>query len=85
LLFGRRAAVTVSVLIPALALAGLFALEREASVADTARSWLALRRAHGRSRRWLKEERSEIAEMLEEVYEWLSAETHAPSAAQRPN
>ena len=30
-------------------------------------------------------ERSEIAEMLEEVYEWLSAETRAPSAAQKPN
>ncbi len=72
-------------MIPALALAGLFALEREASVVDTARSWLALRRARGRSRSWLKQERSEIAEMLDEVYEWLSAETPAPAAGQKPH
>jgi hypothetical protein len=84
-LFGGRTALTVAALIPGLALAGLFALEREASVVDTARAWLALRRAQGRSRRWLKEERTEIAEMLDEVYVWLNAETHAPSGAQTPH
>ena len=82
---GARAAAIAAATIPMLALAGLFALDREAAVIDAARSWLALRRARGRSRAWLKQERSEIAGMLEEVYDWLSVETTEPSAGQKPS
>jgi hypothetical protein len=82
---GGRAAAVGAILLPAIALAGLFALEREASVVDTARSWLMLRRARHRSRAWLQHERSDIAELLQQTYDWLSAEKPAPAAAQRPN
>jgi 1-acyl-sn-glycerol-3-phosphate acyltransferase len=83
--FGGYSALVAAVLIPVLAVCGLFALEREAAVVATARSWLALRRARGRSRSWLTQERSEIARMLEEIYEWLSAETRGPEAGRKPN
>jgi 1-acyl-sn-glycerol-3-phosphate acyltransferase len=79
------AAAAALLALPLLALAGLFAVEREASVIDTARSWLVLRRARGQSRARLTQERSEIAAILDEIYEWLSADTSARSAAQRPN
>ena len=82
---GTRAAAVAAVLLPAIALAGLFAIEREASVIDTARSWLMLRRARHHSRAWLQHERSDIAELLQQTYDWLSAEKPAPAAAQKPN
>jgi hypothetical protein len=44
-----------------------------------------LRRAKRHSRAWLKQARSEIADLLEQVYEWLSAEKPGRAAAQKPH
>jgi len=83
--FGSRAAGAAALLLPILAVCGLFAVERESAMIDTARSWRILRRARGQSRARLKQERSEIAVLLEDVYQWLNAEMPAPGDAQRPN
>jgi hypothetical protein len=83
-LFGMTAGIWAAAAVPLLALAGLFAIEREAAVIETARSWLLLRRARHQSRARLKQARSELARLLDQVYEWLSAETPGPAAAQKP-
>jgi hypothetical protein len=82
---GMHAAAIGVALLPMLAIAGLFAIERETAVIDTVRSWLVLRRARHRSIAWLKQERSEIAALLEQVNEWLSAETPAQAAGRKQN
>lgn len=71
--------------LPPLAVAGLLALEREAAVFETARSWLMLRRARRQSRAWLKRARADLADLLDQVYDWLSAETPGRAASQKPN
>src|SRR4029453_15122001 len=63
-----------AVLIPALAVAGLFAIERETAVADTIRAWWFLRRARRQTRARLKETRGELAALLAEIYEWSRPE-----------
>jgi 1-acyl-sn-glycerol-3-phosphate acyltransferase len=83
--FGGRAAGAAALVLPILAVCGLFAVERESAMIDTARSWLILRRARGQSRARLKQERSEIAVLLDDVYQWLNAETPAPGAVRRPS
>jgi hypothetical protein len=83
--FGARASAVTALAVPLLAVAGLFAIEREAAAIETARSWLMLRRAKRHSRAWLKQARSEIADLLEQVYEWLSAEKPGQAAAQKPH
>jgi len=82
---GMRPAVITAAAIPAVAVAALFAVERESAVIDTVRSCRMLRRAKGRARSRLRETRSELAAVLDETYEWLSAETPAPAAAKTPN
>jgi hypothetical protein len=85
MLLGPRAGILAAVLVPALAVAGLFAIERETAVADTIRAWWFLRRARRQTRARLKETRSELAALMEEIYEWLSAEKPAPAGARTPN
>jgi 1-acyl-sn-glycerol-3-phosphate acyltransferase len=85
MLLGPRAGILAAALIPALAVAGLFAIERENAVADTIRAWWFLRRARRQTRERLKETRTELAALLEEIYEWLSAETPAQADARTPN
>jgi 1-acyl-sn-glycerol-3-phosphate acyltransferase len=82
--FGTVAGLSTAAAVPLLAIAGLFAIEREVSAVETARSWLVLRRAKGQSRRSLKHARSDLAELLEQTYEWLNTETRAPAAAHEP-
>jgi type IV secretory pathway VirB3-like protein len=84
-LLAGRGVILATIAIPLLAVAGLLAIEREGNMIDTARAWLVLRRARSESRARLKRERSELALVLDEVYEWLSAETPAPAAARTPN
>jgi glycerol-3-phosphate O-acyltransferase / dihydroxyacetone phosphate acyltransferase len=84
-LLGSRAAILAAVLIPALAVAGLFAIERETAVADTIRAWWFLRRARRQTRARLKETRTELAALMEEIYEWLSAERPVQADARTPN
>lgn len=75
----------VAILMPLAAVAGLFAIERETAVLDTVRSWLLLRRARHNSRERLKETRTELAGLLDDIYEWLNADTRAPAGGQTPN
>jgi hypothetical protein len=67
---GPLAAVLGGVLIPVFAVAALFAIERESAVLDAVRAWLLVRRARTGTRS-LKRQRSELADVLDEVYEWL--------------
>jgi glycerol-3-phosphate O-acyltransferase/dihydroxyacetone phosphate acyltransferase len=82
---GLRASLVVALLVPIVAVAGLFAIEREAAAIDTARAWLLLRRARHHSRAWLRRTRGDIASLLDDVYEWLSAATPAPAGGRKPN
>jgi 1-acyl-sn-glycerol-3-phosphate acyltransferase len=82
---GARAGTVVAAALPLLAVAALFAIERETAVLETVRSWWMLRRAKAGTRARLRDARSELATVLEETYEWLSAETPAPGDARTPN
>jgi 1-acyl-sn-glycerol-3-phosphate acyltransferase len=70
-LSGTTAAVLTIVLLPLVAVAALFAIERESAVLDAVRSWLLLRRARQHTRAWLRRRRSELADVLDDVHEWL--------------
>jgi hypothetical protein len=69
------------ILLPVLALASLVALEREAAVLDTVRSWLLLRRPGPDTRERLRRRRSELADVLDQVHQWLQAEGRQASSA----
>ena len=69
---GVAAGLFTAVLLPALAAAGLFAIEREASAFRTARSWLALRGANMNTRKRLRRHRAELADVLDEVNRFLT-------------
>ena len=71
-LWGAAAAAGAAVLLPALAVAGLFAIERESAAWETARAWLAVRGTHLTTRQALKRRRAELAVVLEQVYEWMA-------------
>lgn len=70
---GLPAALAVALAVPLFAVAALFAIEREAAVFDAVRSWWLLRRARPDTRERLKRRRSELAEVLDEVHAWLTA------------
>jgi glycerol-3-phosphate O-acyltransferase/dihydroxyacetone phosphate acyltransferase len=80
---GRRAAVTALLLMPALAVAALFAIERESAVLDAIRAWRLLRRAHHHTRARLRRHRSELADLLDDVNRWLSEPGRQGSTARR--
>jgi 1-acyl-sn-glycerol-3-phosphate acyltransferase len=82
---GAGAGILAALLIPALAVAGLFAIERETAVADTIRAWWFLRRARRQTRARLKEARGELAALLDEIYDWLSAETRGQPDERMPS
>ncbi|HXG53820.1 MAG TPA: 1-acyl-sn-glycerol-3-phosphate acyltransferase [Vicinamibacterales bacterium] len=69
--FGGPAGWLTAAVLPVLAAAGLFAIEREASALRTARSWLALRGAHANTRTRLRRHRAELADVLDEVNDYL--------------
>ena len=77
--WGGTAALGVTVLLPVLAAAGLFAIERESAAWETARSWLAVRGARQTTRTALKRRRAELATVLDRVYDWMAqAERRGP-------
>jgi len=80
-LWGSAWGVTSLVLLPAVAVAGLFALERESSAWQTARSWLAVRSAHPTTTKALKRRRAELAGVLERVYDELSLGVRATNGS----
>jgi len=58
-------------LLPPLAVAGLFAIERESAVLDAVRAWWVLTRTRTDTRERLRRRRSELADVLDEVNEWM--------------
>ena len=84
-LWGAAAGLGTAAALPLLAIAGLFAVEREVAAAGAVRSWWMLRRARHQTRARLRGSRSELAALLEEIYGWLSEETPAPAGARRRN
>jgi len=84
-LAGARTGLVMLALLPAVAVAGLFAIERESAVLDAVRAWFLLRRTKADTRERLRRRRSELADVLDEVNLWLRAEAtegpqHAPLA-----
>jgi 1-acyl-sn-glycerol-3-phosphate acyltransferase len=69
---GTTAAAVSVLLIPVLAVAGLFAIERESAVLEAVRAWFLLRRARHETRERLRRHRSELAGVLDEVSQWLA-------------
>jgi glycerol-3-phosphate O-acyltransferase / dihydroxyacetone phosphate acyltransferase len=59
------------VFLPMLAIAGLFAVERESAVIDAVRAWWVLTRTRADTRERLRRRRSELADILDEVNSWL--------------
>jgi 1-acyl-sn-glycerol-3-phosphate acyltransferase len=78
---GRRAAIIVALLLPVVAVAALVAIERESAVLDAVRAWLLLRRARSDTRERLRQRRSELADVLDEVNAWLSSAENAEQTA----
>ena len=78
---GSTAGVAVLVLLPLVAVVSLFAIERESAVIDAVRAWWLLRRAHAESRERLRRRRSELADILDEVYRWLDLDPQAADSA----
>ncbi len=70
--FGRGAGLVTIAAMPLLAVASLFAIERESAVIDAVRAWWLLRRAHHDTQARLRRRRSELADVLDEVHSWLS-------------
>lgn len=79
---GWPAAAATIVALPVLAVAGLFAIERETSAWRTARAWLALRGAREQTRLTLRRRRAELAVVLDQIGAWV-AEATAPSGPVR--
>jgi 1-acyl-sn-glycerol-3-phosphate acyltransferase len=77
-------------LVPAIGVAGLFAIEREWSVARTVRAYAAVRRTPARAHARLRSSRAEIAAVIEQAYRWLqedavsAREPSSPQAARMP-
>ena len=72
---GTRIALLLLAGLPAVALAGLFAIERESAVIDAVRAWFLLRRTNRDTRERLRRRRSELADILDEVNAWLTETT----------
>jgi glycerol-3-phosphate O-acyltransferase / dihydroxyacetone phosphate acyltransferase len=72
--------------LPLLAVAGLFAVERETAALRTARAWLAVRSARPTTRTALRRRRAELATVLDAVDAWMTTgtATAAGTIAQTP-
>jgi 1-acyl-sn-glycerol-3-phosphate acyltransferase len=71
-LAGPRTGLLTGLILPALAVAGLFAIERESAVLDTVRAWFLLTRTKADTRERLRRRRSELADVLDDVNSWLA-------------
>jgi hypothetical protein len=69
---GPRIGLLTGLVLPALAIAGLFAIERESAVLATVRAWFLLTRTKADTRERLRRRRSELADVLDEVNSWLA-------------
>jgi hypothetical protein len=50
----------------------VFAIERESAVLEGVRAWFQLRRTRAQTQLRLRRRRSELADVLDEVNEWLA-------------
>jgi 1-acyl-sn-glycerol-3-phosphate acyltransferase len=75
---GRAWGLAALAALPIVAVAALYAIERETAARDAARAWLAVRQTSPRARRLLLRRRSEIADLLDDVRAWLDAPARAP-------
>jgi len=73
-LSGPRLALLVGAALTGVAVAGLFAIERESAVLDAVRAWLLLRRTRDDTKRTLLRRRSELADVLDDANRWVTAE-----------
>jgi hypothetical protein len=80
-IWGRPAAIATVLLLPVVAVVALFAIERESAVLDAVRAWLLLRRARTDTRERLRQHRSEMADVLDEVNTLLSSAESAERTA----
>lgn len=79
---GPAAAAITGVSLPFVAIASLFAVERESAVLDAIRAWIAIRRAKFGAG-VLRRRRSELADVLDEAYEWVTSQASDPMASAR--
>ena len=79
---GPVAAAVTGLAVPVVAVASLFAVERESAVLDAIRAWLAIRRARFGAG-VLRRRRSELADVLDEAYEWVTSQASDPMASAR--
>ena len=70
---GRGAGLLAFGVLVVMAFGGLFAIERESAVIDAVRAWFLLRRTRDDTRQRLRRQRSELADVLDEVNEWLNS------------
>ena len=66
------AALVTMIALPVIAAAALVAIERESAVLDAIRAWFLLRRASSSTRDRLRRRRSELADILDDVHEWMT-------------
>jgi len=69
---GLRGALFIGMALPALAVFGLFAIERESGIIDAIRAWFLLTRTNADTRVRLRRHRSELADVLDDVNAWLT-------------
>jgi hypothetical protein len=82
---GSAAGFVTFLLLPLVAFVGLVAVERESAVLEAVRAWLLLQRTHSGTRERLRRHRSELADVLDRVNDWLNAaETPLPSGERTP-
>jgi 1-acyl-sn-glycerol-3-phosphate acyltransferase len=79
---GPLAGAIVGVALPLVAVASLFAVERESAVLDAVRAWIAVRRARFGAN-LLRRRRSELADVLDEAYEWVTSQASDSMASER--
>jgi hypothetical protein len=75
-------AMVAALALPLLAVAALFAIERESAVLDAVRAWLSIRRATSGTET-LRRQRSELADVLDEAYGWVTSRANDPMASAR--
>jgi glycerol-3-phosphate O-acyltransferase/dihydroxyacetone phosphate acyltransferase len=70
---GRTTGMVTFAVVLAVAFGGLFAIERESAVLDAVRAWFLLRRTKEGTRERLRRQRSDLADVLDEVNQWLNS------------
>jgi 1-acyl-sn-glycerol-3-phosphate acyltransferase len=70
---GNMAALATAVLLPLLAIAGVFAWERELSALSSVRTWWALQQTSPRALRLLRRRQEALTRLLDEAATWVDA------------